>query len=297
MRAMAPGGGRLGDAMDDADGVAGLAEQLREPRGLVAGQHDAGVLAEPVLDAVDEALRAARRQDRLAPAELVAAGQALRGERHALGRAGLRLPGELEGPRAVEARLPVARRQIRRRPVLRAGRPPRPSPRAAPRPGATGSRRHRRGRRARRGRGGSTGRGGRGPCCGATRRAQTSAASPAGSARPSTAFGAGRGVAGEAREVAARGARAGGRPCGRAASRISSAPPLGQQELGGGQERDLANGLDAALVGGVEGAQGVDLVAEQLDPDGQRRATAGRRRRCRPGARTRPGRRPRSPGV
>ena len=64
--------------------------------------------------------------------------------------------------RAVEVALPVARRQVGETASPSAGRRPRPSPRAAPRPGATGSRRRRRGRRARRGRGGSTGRGGRG---------------------------------------------------------------------------------------------------------------------------------------
>ena len=86
-------------------------------------------------------------------------------------------------------------------------------------------------------------------------------------------LGARRGVAGEALEVLGEAVgQAGGHPAealpdhARAAGR--------QQELGRGQEGDLADGADAALVGGVEGAQGVDLVAEQLDPDRQ-----GRRRR------------------
>src|SRR4029450_4402050 len=47
------GRGRLGHAMDDPDGVAGLAQQLGESWGLVAGEDDPRPLPDPVLDAVD----------------------------------------------------------------------------------------------------------------------------------------------------------------------------------------------------------------------------------------------------
>ena len=256
--------------MDDAHGVAGLGEDLREARRLVAREHDPGALAHPVLDAVEQPRGQPGRQHRLAPAELVAAGEALRGEGHAVGRAGLGLPGELQRP-ARRAGAPSSRAAAGRRTASPwAGRRPRPSPRAAPRPVATGSRRHRRGRRARRGRAGTMGRGGRGPSWG--RR---------GAPRPRRHRRRGaRGLRATLAPVAASPAkrsRSSGQPLREAAA--DPAEPLPdlvgaagrQQELGRGQEGDLSHGLDAALVGGVEGAQGVDLVAEQLDPDGQRR--------------------------
>ena len=45
-----------------------------------------------------------------------------------------------------------------------------------------------------------------------------------------------------------------------------------QEELAGGQERRLGEGAHAALVGRIEGAQRLDLVAEPLDAHGQRLA-------------------------
>ena len=119
MRAMAPGGGAsvtrwtmptAWPASPSSSASRGAWSLARTTRAFSA---------DPVLDAVDEALRASGREHRFAPAELVAAGQALRGERHALGRAGLGLPRELERPRAVEVALPVAWRQVGGRPVLR----------------------------------------------------------------------------------------------------------------------------------------------------------------------------------
>ncbi len=48
--------------------------------------------------------------------------------------------------------------------------------------------------------------------------------------------------------------------------------PAGRhEELTGGQEHHFVDGAEAALVGGIEHSHRVDLVAEKLDPDGQRR--------------------------
>ena len=272
-RAIAPGGGGSAIRLDDADRVAGLAEQLREARRLVRREDDAPPLAQPVLDAVDEPLRPARRQDRLAPAEQVARRQALRGERHPGGLLGVGLPRELEGPRAVEARLPVARREVGDAASPWAGRHLRPARGDAPRPGATGTRRPRRGRLARRGRTGSRRRGGRGrsterrratrPRRRRRRRARVPRSplpgDPVTSPRRRSAPGPGRG------------ARAAASPAGRAVARISSAPPDGSRNSVAGSSDELLDRADAPLVGGVEGAQRVDLVAEELDPDRERR--------------------------
>ena len=108
---------RLRDPADDPDGVPGLAQELRQARRLVRHEHDARPLAKPVLDAVDQALRPARRQHGLPPAEQVARREALRREGHPLRLARLGLPGELQRPSAVEPRLPVARREEGPRPV------------------------------------------------------------------------------------------------------------------------------------------------------------------------------------
>src|SRR3954452_14891164 len=110
---------RLRHARHDADGVPGLAEQLREAGGLVADEDDPRLLAEPVLNTVDEALRPAGREDGLTPAEQVARREALRGVGHALGVDGIRLPGQLQRARAVEPALPVDRREVRGRPFTR----------------------------------------------------------------------------------------------------------------------------------------------------------------------------------
>ena len=217
-------------------------EQLREPRGLVAGEDDPRLLAQPVLDAVDEALRPARREDGLAPAEQVAAGQALRGERHALGLAGLGLPGELERPRAVEAALPVARRQVGGRPVLRqvAGLDHLRVPLLGLAPQEVG------------GVGEVAGlvedeEGRRVEVVEAGRRrdeARPDLGGVAGGQRtgPRRTLAPGRGVAGEAREVLARAARAGGPPAGRAAagSRRRRRAAAGTRSRAGGRARATA---------------------------------------------------------
>ena len=54
-------------------------------------------------------------------------------------------------------------------------------------------------------------------------------------------------------------------------SRIAGRRVLRQQELGGGEQHDPLDLADRPLVGRVEGAQRVDLVAERLDSDGQLR--------------------------
>ena len=268
------GAGRrgLGDAMDDADGVPGLAKQLREPRRLIAGQDDPRLLPDPVLDAVDEAFRPTRRENRLAPAELVAAGQAPGGERHPLRRARLGLPGELEGPRPVEVALPVARRQVRGRPVLRQvarldhlrvaflGLAPQEVGGIGEVAGLVEDEEGRRVEVVEPGLRRDDARPDLGGVAGGQRAALDGLRTRGG-------------VAGESLEVLPESV---GQACGHAAEALADdGRPAGrQEELGGGEEGDLTDGLDAALVGRIEGAQGVDLVAEQLDPDGQ-----GRRRR------------------
>ena len=135
------------------------------------------------------------------------------------------------------------------RPVARQVARSRPAPRGARRPGATGSPPPRRGRPARRARAAWPGRGGRAPVDGATSRAQTSAR-VAGRER------AGRGCTAPpavpddrlAPRTRARSHRQALRqPSTRSrpepASRSSSAPPAGQQELGRRQQRDLADRL------------------------------------------------------
>ena len=208
---------------------------------------------------------------------------------------GIGLPGELERARAVEATsssraaagTPWASRA--------AGRPGRRAPRAARRPGATGTRRHRRGRPARRGRAACPGRGGRGPVDGATRRAQTSAASPAASARPAVTAGGRSGVRrlpGEPGEVEREPLREAVRPAAEAGPDLV-APPGGSRNSVAGRSVSVLTVSTERWSVGSKAREAVDLVAEELDPDRERRRTAGTRRRCRRGARTRPGPRPR----
>ena len=144
--------------------------------------------------------------------------------------------------RAVEVALPVARREVGGRPVL--GQVARLDHLRVPLVGLAPEEvgRRRRGRRARRGRGGSTGRGGRGRSCGATRRAQTSAASPAWRARPSAALAP---VAASPPKRARSWARRSGRrdaPSGRGAPRISPAPPAGSRNSVAGRRATSRTG-------------------------------------------------------
>ena len=116
--AMAPGGGGSATRLTIPTGCPASPRSSARRGAWSETEHDARPLAQPVLDAVDQALRPARRQHRLAPAEQVARGQALRREGHPGRLARLGLPGELQRPRAVEPRLPVARREEGLRPVL-----------------------------------------------------------------------------------------------------------------------------------------------------------------------------------
>ena len=195
--------------------------------------------------------------------------------RHRASRRRLGLPGQLEGPRAGEPGLPVARRQVGRRPVLRQLAGLDRVRRAARRPGATGTRPPRRCLRARRGRAACPGRCGRGrsPAPGGPPRSPPRRRRPSRACRPPAARPSRRPVVGlgtlEAREVGGEALRQAGRrtpeagPDGRRAAG-------GQQELRRRQEHGVVDRANGPLVGRVERAERIDLVAEELDPDRQR---------------------------
>ena len=115
------------------------------------------------------------------------------------------------------------------------------------------------------------------PVAGASWAAQTSAASPTASARVA---GASVALAAPVRPALVRvglePVEVGGEPLGEA--RRGPAEPVAdrrraagrEQELGRRQEHGPLDRPDGALVGRVERAQRVDLVAEELDPDRQR---------------------------
>ena len=102
------------------------------------------------------------------------------------------------------------------------------------------------------------------PVAGARRGAHTSAASPTFSARVSAS------AATEPLEIRREPLR---QLRGLAAQRLAERgrSPERLEELRRGQEDGLLERPDRPLVGRVEGAERVDLVAEELDPDGQRR--------------------------
>ena len=144
---------RLGDRVRDAGRQARLLEHLREARCLVRRDHDPrlvaalrAVLRAPALHGLGDPGAASRRELRLSPAEQVAGRLAAARDRVVR----LGLPGQLQGARAEQAALPVSRREERRAASPSAARSTRGGPRAARRPGATGTRRPRRCRRARR---------------------------------------------------------------------------------------------------------------------------------------------------
>ncbi len=298
--AIAPGGGGSATRWTIADGVAGLGQELGQAGRLVGCEHDARALGLPVLDALDEPGRPPGRQHGLAPAEQVARRSRPSTRGHPLALARLRLPGQLERPRSVQPRLPVARRQVRGRPVPRAARRLDELRLALVRlaPQELGGVREvarlieDEQRRA--------GRDGRGAVAGATSRPQTSAASPTASARlPSVAASARRAGSRDrlaprtapGRPPAARAAATPGRP-----SR-EPRPDVGRRRAGAGTPSPAAApprepALDAPLVGRVERPEGVHLVAEELDPDRQGSDVAGTRRRCPRAGRSRLGPRP-----
>ena len=220
------------------------------------------------VDRLGEARRPTERQHRLAPAEQVARALAARRHRHA--RRWLRFPRQLERPRPDEPALPVARREVGRRPVLRqlAGLHELGPPLVGLAPQEVGGL----GEVARlveheeragidvieRGRGRQLG----GPDLGRV----------ADRHRP--------GCAGRdrAERVVRRALEAGEvRPEPLAEPRHRLAEPLAdrghapgrEQELRRGQEDDALDRSGRPLVGRIERAQRVDLVTEELDPDRQ----------------------------
>ena len=265
------GPGRRGglDPLEDRDRSSGLPEELHEPRRLVRGEDDPRTVRPPALDRVDDACRPTERQDGLPPPEEVARRQRPAGHRAALGR--LRLPRELERPRRHEATLPVAARQVRRRPVLRqiAGRDQFRPPLVGLAPEELGSLGDVAGLVEDDKRAGfevvETGRRGqlRGPDLGRIPHRH----------RPRLAGGQRRS---QVVRFALEPGQVGGQSFGQAGG--GPAQPLAdrghahgwQQELRRGKEDRLVDGPDRALVGRVEGTQRIDLVAEELDPDRER---------------------------
>ena len=261
---------RLLDPLHDRDGVAGLLEDLREPRRLVGGEDDAAAVRlasrRPPRRGVSSRPSGSTgsRQPNRSP-ELLAA------RRHRAVRRRLRLPGQLEGPRRRPAGASSRAAGDRSTASPSAARRPRPARPAARRPGATGTRRPRRGRRARRARAACPGRCGRAPVAGASWAAQTSAASPTAIARDAPAA-AGRSGSSAAPSNRARSAPS--RSPRRAAalprrSRIAATPPVGSRNSDAGRRTARSTFAGRPLVGRVERAQRVDLVAEELDPDRQ----------------------------
>ena len=296
--AIAPGGGALVEPVHDRDRMAGLAEDVGEARRLVRGEHDPGAVRlpgarpRPASRPARPSGRTGSRQPNGSPRRQAAAGH-----RGVLGR--LRFPGQLERPRADEPALPVARRQVGGGPVLRqlagldelgpalVGLAPQErgglgdvarlveDERACP--ASMWSR----------------------PVAGARWAAQTSAASPtdhragpspaAPRSRPSVVGRAA--VSNRARSAASRsGSLAAARP---SRSRIAAAPPAGSRNSDAGRSTRALDRADRPLVGRVERAQRVDLVAEELDPDRQRQRRREDVDDAAPPRRTRRGRRPR----
>ena len=266
-RAIAPGRRRLPDPADDRDRPAGLPEQLGQARGLVRGQHDPGAIRPPGIDGLDQSPGTAGRQCRLAPAERIARRQGAAGQGRVLRRD--RFPGQLEGPRGNQAGLPVARPEIAGRPVrgqlagldelgaALVGLAPQE-------PGGLGevARFVEHEQRARldvieTGRRREVG----GPDLGGV----TDRHGP-GRIGPRASL--------QRRHVKAFeiGGQPLGQPCRRPAETVADGRRAAgrQQELRSRQEDGDIDRPDRPLVGRIEGAQRVDLVAEELDPDRQR---------------------------
>ena len=257
-----------------------LGQQVRQARRLVRGEDDSIAVGRPAEHRLGQARGPGRRQRRLAPAEEVAHRRPAAGR-----RGGLRLPGQLQGSAAQQARLPVARPQVRLRPLVgqlaggdQLGAPflglaPQEVGRVGDVAGLVEDQERAGGEVVQAGGGAQDG----GPDLG----------------RVAGLEGAGRrgdvvDVAGVSAELAGAGAHSlleagqvGGQALrqmpGEAARQARDAGPdlrdaAGwHQELTGGQQDHFLDGADAALVGRIEDAHRVDLVAEQLDPDRQRR--------------------------
>ena len=224
-------------------------------------------------DRVQQASGTAGRQHRLPPAERVAGRQGAAGHRGVLGRLGF--PGQLEGPRADEPALPVARRQVRGRPLLRqlagldelgaalVGLAPQERRGLGDVAGLVEDQERARADVVEAGRRGEV----RGPDLGRIADDHRPAARRPSRGRAQSVS-ASASVSNRARSAASRSGEPGRRATEPVADRRRATGR--QQELGGGQQQRTLDRADRALVGRVEGAQRIDLVAEELDPDRQR---------------------------
>ena len=172
----------------------------------------------------------------------------------------LALPGQLERARRGQPLLPVARVGVGRGPRPWAARRRAPAPRGARRPASTGSRPRPRRRPARR-------------AARSRRPRWSSAGGRREDGRPHLG-----GIAQlallEPRQVRGQASRQlVGQPCRAARAADCALGPVApsRNSLAGSRSTD-STGADAALVGRVEGAQRLDLVAEPLDAHGQRLA-------------------------
>ena len=110
------GRGRFLHPRHDRHGMAALAEDVRETRRLVGGEHDPRAVSTPGRDGFDQSSGTAGGQDRLPPPERITRGEAAARHRDILRRD--RFPGQLQRPGTQEATLPVPWREVRGRPVL-----------------------------------------------------------------------------------------------------------------------------------------------------------------------------------
>ena len=117
MRVIAPGGGASAMRPTTATVVTILSQEIGEPRGLVRGEDDPCVVGSPGVDSVGDAAGATGWHHGFTPAERIARRQTAARHGGVLGR--FRFPGQLQRPRRDEAVLPVAGREIGRWPVLR----------------------------------------------------------------------------------------------------------------------------------------------------------------------------------
>ncbi len=107
---------RLGQPVRHGDRMTGFLEHVGEAWRLVAGEDDPSPVLLPGGDGVPEPPGPSERQDRLVPAERIAAAPDATGHRRVARWLGF--PGQLERARRDQARFPVPWRQIRRGPVL-----------------------------------------------------------------------------------------------------------------------------------------------------------------------------------
>ncbi len=271
-------GRRLGQAIDDAGRQALLVQQVRKARRLVGRQDDTIAFGSPGLHDLGQTSGPSRRQRRLAPAEEIAHGSAAAGRCRRLG-----LPGQLKGSTPQQPALPFARPQIRLRPLVRkvAGRDQFVAPLGSLAPQEIGRVRdvarfvenHERvGRQmVQAGRGAQD----RGPDLGriAGLEGARRGADVVDVARVGAQLaGSGSHALLEAGQVGGESLRQFGAAgqAGDAVADLRDSFP-GDQELTCGEQGHFFHRAQAALVRRIEDAHRVDLVAEQLDPDGHLR--------------------------